>query len=141
MTNAQSSSNETNCLPENTPLPVCVADYLNTLEQWAHIKAERAQQEQNLIEWMLAHNMTTIALDDGGRLRLAEENVYNPLNKDQMVTGLQNFFRAALPTLQVELDRRIEEISNVITSYLWTQRSRRRVAKIRRLPNAHSLQE
>ena len=136
MTNALSSSNEANCLPNNTSLPACVSDYLSTLEQWAHIKAERAQQEQNVIEWLLAHNMTTIALDDGSRLRLSEENVHNPLNKDQMVTGLQTFFRAALPTLQVEFSQRIDEVSNAITSYLWTQRSGRQVNKIRRLPHS-----
>ena len=130
--------NESSGLPSDTSLPACVSDYLNTLEQWAHIKAERARREREVIEWLQAHNSTTIEMPNGSRLRLSEENIRNPLNKDQMVTGLQAFFRAALPALQMELNASIEQVSSAITCYLWTLRSGRRVAKIRRLPNACS---
>ena len=104
------------------------------LQQWNNIKERRASQEQLVIAWLQREQMKTIALADGTHLRLVNENIRNPLNKDQLHTGLLYLLRTVLPVLQREPNMTVEQVSKAMAVHLWNSRTQRHVAKIRRLP-------
>ena len=133
-----SNPNESTSLPIAS-LPACVSAYLNSIEQWTRIKAERLIHEQEVIKWMQTQNKTAIPLEDGSRLRLSQENIHNPINKNQLLTGLQSFLRVALPTLDLEkMNTSVEQLSCEMAQHVWKLRCEHHVVKIRRLsPSQH----
>ena len=118
-------------LPDDTPPPECVLEYVSLLQQWADIKEKRAKQELLVIEWLQREERKTMALADGTKLRLVHENIRTPLNKDQLHAGLLFFLRGVLPTLQQELNTSMECLSYAMAQHLWGLRSERHVVKIR----------